>query len=237
MTHDDWSNLKAFIAILKPFHSASMIEQGDSYVTISASIPIILTLNQKMNAYVRNPDNIGYGIGFAKKILASLEDRFGRNLSFLEKKPYCLATFADPRFFRVYYSNDSRIEAAREKVIGWVKEETENSTQSESSPTSQPSDNANEPDEFWGWFDSQQKSATLDTFQSIDSEISSWGKSSALSRNTDPIHAMNGLKRDFPSINHIFGKYCVILATQNADELLFSIEARNTGPLCRSIKI
>ena len=65
----------------------------------------------------------------------------------------------------------------------------------------------------------------------------SWGKISDLSHSTDPIHAMNGLKRDFPFINHIFRKYCVIPATQNADERLFSMVARNTGPLCRSIKI
>ena len=32
-------------------------------------------------------------------------------------------------------------------------------------------------------------------------------------------------------------KDCVIPATQNADERLFSMVARNTGPLCRSIKI
>ena len=54
---------------------------------------------------------------------------------------------------------------------------------------------------------------------------------------TDPIHAMNELKHDFPSINRIFRKYCVIPATQNADEQLFSMVARNTGPLCRSVKI
>ena len=48
---------------------------------------------------------------------------------------------------------------------------------------------------------------------------------------------MNELKRDFPSINRMFRKYCVIPATQNADERLFSMVARNTGPLCRSIKI
>ena len=48
---------------------------------------------------------------------------------------------------------------------------------------------------------------------------------------------MNELKRDFPSINRIFRKYCVIPATQNADERLFSMVARNTGSLCRGIKI
>ena len=65
----------------------------------------------------------------------------------------------------------------------------------------------------------------------------SWGKISDLSHSTDPIHAMNGLKRDFPFINHIFRKYCVIPATQNVDERLFYMVARITGPPFRSYKI
>ena len=48
--------------------------------------------------------------------------------------------------------------------------------------------------------------------------------------------AMAGLKMDFPLINKVFQKFAVLPATQNADERLFSMVGRMTGPQCRRIK-
>ena len=47
---------------------------------------------------------------------------------------------------------------------------------------------------------------------------------------------MAGLKMDFPLINKVFQKFAVLPATQNADERLFSMVGRMTGPQCRRIK-
>ena len=48
---------------------------------------------------------------------------------------------------------------------------------------------------------------------------------------------MNGLKRDCPKMNKIFQKFSIIPVTQNADERLFSLVGRNTGPLSNRIKV
>ena len=53
----------------------------------------------------------------------------------------------------------------------------------------------------------------------------------------NPIHAMEGLKRDYPRIYKLFRKYSIFPATQNKSERLFSMVGRNTGPQNRRIKV
>ena len=53
---------------------------------------------------------------------------------------------------------------------------------------------------------------------------------SSLSRTTNPLHAMDALKSDYPQI-------CVFPSTQNRDERIFSLVAQNTRPQCWRIKV
>ena len=48
---------------------------------------------------------------------------------------------------------------------------------------------------------------------------------------------MQSLKRDYPHICKLFRKYSIFPASQNKDERLFSFVGRNTGALCRNIKV
>ena len=68
---------------------------------------------------------------------------------------------------------------------------------------------------------------------SIDAEILRWSGLSSLSRTTNPLHAMDALKSDYPRIFRLFRKYCIFPSTQNRDERIFSLVARNTRPQCR----
>ena len=99
----DWKNLRGYIDILKPFHAATKIEEGEQYVTLSSVIPVISILHKKTSAYVRNENHSGFGIGFAKNVLASLEERLRMYPNFM--KLHSLATFTDPRFSWFYFSN------------------------------------------------------------------------------------------------------------------------------------
>ena len=103
LTAADWKNARGYVDILKPFHTATKLEEGENYVTLSSVIPVISILHEKTSAYLKNRHNNGFGIMFARNMLASLEDRFGRYPDFLLMKPHCLATFTDPRFARMYF--------------------------------------------------------------------------------------------------------------------------------------
>ena len=72
---------------------------------------------------------------------------------------------------------------------------------------------------------------------SIESEIQLWSGITRIDRNSDPIHAWEVLRKDFPRIYQLFRKYSIYPATQNKDERLFTMVGRNTVPQCRSIKV
>ena len=97
-------------------------------------------------------------------------------------------------------------------------------------------------------FGTQQHCSTLTKFDeeaqrqssqgtSLDAEIAMWSGVSRFHRKTNPIHAMEGLKLDHPRVYKLFRKYSIFPATQNKDERLFSLVARNTGPMCQRIKV
>ena len=110
LTSIDWKNAKGFSEVLQPFLVASKIEEGEKYLTLSSVIPVLHVLSQKTTSYFKNKDNNGYGIVFAKNILASLEDRFGKFPDFMLLKPHCYATFSDPRFKHVFFSRKPNME-------------------------------------------------------------------------------------------------------------------------------
>ena len=202
LTAADWKNARGYVDILKPFHTATKLEEGENYVTLSSVIPVISILHEKTSAYLKNRHNNGFGIMFARNMLASLEDRFGRYPDFLLMKPHCLATFTDPRFARMYFSKKHGMEPVLESVIELAKEEIEvlqPKADINLIAVPQPIPAEIEKESFWGTFDKQ-----LDTPQndlcSLDSEISMWGGFSALSRTANPMHVMTALKKDYPRL-------------------------------------
>ena len=72
---------------------------------------------------------------------------------------------------------------------------------------------------------------------SWESEIQLWSSLSAPSRSANPVHVMDGLKREYPRIYMLFRKFSIYPATQNKDERLFSMVGRTTGPLSRRIRV
>ena len=171
-------------------------------------------------------------------MVASVEDRFGKYPDFLLMRPHCLATFSDPRFSWIYFSKKPEIEDIQETVTEWAKEEivlncddAQNHTSAESS--SQP----NDVDSFWGKFDTERAQTQTEQSSSFDSEIHQWSGLSAPSRSANPVHVMDGLKRDYPRIFMLFRKFSIYPATQNKDERLFSMIGRTTGALSRNIRV
>ena len=109
LTAADWKKVHGFIAALQPFQAAAKIAEGERYSTSASIIPMLSVVRNKTNAFIRDPANQGYGITFAKKLLASLEDRFGNFPSFYLRQPYSLATFSDPRFSWLFFKNSPQL--------------------------------------------------------------------------------------------------------------------------------
>ena len=66
-----------------------------------------------------------------------------------------------------------------------------------------------EPDSFLGEFDRRQEQPSPHLTNPIEKELSQWKDISAPSRASNPIHAMAGLKQDFPNINLVFRKFAI----------------------------
>ena len=74
-TAADWKKLHGFSDVLKPFQTATRIAEGEKYLTLSSVIPMLSILREKTIAYTKNPLNRGFGVTFARNLLASLDDR------------------------------------------------------------------------------------------------------------------------------------------------------------------
>ena len=239
LTTIDWRNAHGYIEILQPFHKATKIEESETDLTLPSVIPVISILYDKTKAYIANRAHAGFGIGFARAMLASIDDRFGKFPRFLLMKPHCLATFSDPRFSGLYFVKKPYMDEIRETVIEWAKDEIEvlQTKEQARETVSSPAPTVSKPDTFWGDFDELLEKSQTEINYSVDTEINCWSGISAPSRSSDPAHVMEGMKRDFPRMYLLFRKFSVFPSTQNKDERLFSMVGRNTGPLCRSIKV
>ena len=113
----DWKNTKGYVEILRPFNRSTKIEEGVKYVTLSTVIPVISILYELTSSYSRDRNHNRFGIGFAKNILSSLEDKFGKYPHFMLKKTLCIATFSDPRFAWVYFTKKREMESVRSDII------------------------------------------------------------------------------------------------------------------------
>ena len=171
-----------------------------------------------------------------EKKFPGLDERFLHYPDFLLVKPYCFATFSDPRYSWIYFHKDTPDSChIKTQIVEIIKTEIE--MMEEKSPAQNiASSTDNNEDSFWSDFDHQARSQSSQGM-SIDAEIAMWSGVSRPHRQTNPIHAMEGLKQDHPRIYKLFCKYSIYPATQNKDERLFSMVARNTGPLSRSIKV
>ena len=157
-----------------------------------------------------------FGIGFAKNILASLSDRFGRYPQFMLMRPHVLATITDPRYSWIYFDQREELANVRDDALDFLREEMRLiATEMDERPVQSTPNNANsnnESDSFWGDFDRRKTGPSQPLSDPIEKEIASWKGISPLPRTSNPLHAMAGLKMDFPLINKVFQKFAVLPA-------------------------
>ena len=228
LTPTDWKNGRGVFEVLEPFHTATKLEEGSSYLTLASVIPVLLILGQSTKSYFNDRNHIGYGITFARNILSSLENRFGVYPDYLELQPHCFATFTDPRFKNIYFSRKPEVETAKDQVLEWMKEEMRKVDVEALDRSNASESNGSKDNSFWSILDRSIGKDPQQERSSIESELHRCSGLSPLSRSTNPLHAIEALKNDYPRIYVIFRKYCVFPSTQNRDERIFSLVSLNT---------
>jgi len=95
LTTSEWKMAEGFEAILKPLDESTRDSCGEKYPTRSMIIPLIFGMTENLQKFIADPSNRGFGVTFARKLLACIRGRFP---SYQTAIPDCLATFLDPRF-------------------------------------------------------------------------------------------------------------------------------------------
>ena len=181
---------------------------------------MISVVIDRLKTFIRDPANRGFGVTFAKNLLAAIEDRFGSFPDYYLRPPYSLATFSDPRFSWLFFKNGPQMAHVNTEIIKQATKELEKMEIEEGNSSAQSeSHNSGGSDSFWGDFDAAAATESTRT-TSIESEIQLWSGISRIPRKANPIHAMDVLKKDFPRIHKLFRKYSIYPATQNKDERL-----------------
>ena len=169
-------------------------------------------------------------------MLGALDDRFGRHPNYLLNKPYYFATFSDPRYSCIYFKESFGSDNVKEEIIHLVKTELESMEDHVIDCEIPSNSKASQESSFWAEFEEKAQNQSSKSV-SVEAEIQMWSGVSRPHKQTSPIHAMEGLKQDFSRIYKLFCKYSIYPATQNKDEKLFSMVARNTGSQCQRIKV
>ena len=126
-------------------------------------------------------------------------DKFGQYPTFMLMRPHCFATFTDPRFSSVYFAQRRELESVRENVMDSIREVMEIRNGIASTLPLCLFKQAIQSQ-------SQIRSGTCLMSKSIDAigkELTNWSGISAPSRDSNPVHTMAWLKRDFPLVNSL----------------------------------
>ena len=76
LTTNEWKLAEGYVKILTPFEQASRELCSESYPTLSMKIPALHGLHQKLQGFISDIANRGFGISLARTLVANLERRF-----------------------------------------------------------------------------------------------------------------------------------------------------------------
>lgn len=95
LTTSDWKMAEGFVSVCRPLAEATCDSSGETYPTRSMVIPILYGIFDKLHNFISTPGSKGFGVTFARKLVAALENRFP---TFKTAIPDCVCTYLDPRF-------------------------------------------------------------------------------------------------------------------------------------------
>ena len=96
---NDWSNINEFMIFLKPFEQATKILSGETYPTLSITVPIYQSLLDHLHKYLLKSDLTKTLETAAKKALCKMEKYY----IYFDSEMYYIAIVLDPRLKMEYY--------------------------------------------------------------------------------------------------------------------------------------
>jgi len=94
-TGNEWRLITGYVEILKPVLEATEELIQENIPTFSMVIPIVYTIEAKLNNYILRNINTNVGLGFARSLKKSMKTRFQMCKN---DETYIVATVMDPRF-------------------------------------------------------------------------------------------------------------------------------------------
>lgn len=134
----DWNIIESYVTLLKPVFEATKELSREDTPTLSMVLPIIYTIDAKLNLFLKNTIT-NYGVCFANNLIKSMSTRFD---VYKHNQIYKIAMMIDPRF-KGLMLNENEILLAKSYLKAEVEKYKENDE-----TISQPSTSQSLPEEL-----------------------------------------------------------------------------------------
>lgn len=218
---EEWQFLKEIVQILRPMENLTTFISGQNYLTASSAI--ILT-DGILNIYenLKNQNFLPLGLDLIKSILEGIRTRLG---DLENSNSLTLATFLDPRYKTIGFSNPQTAEKVKQNVISRVTSLIkEKSRDFEDEHANRPEEDSGSGMSLWEQFEKRKKithpvgsahsKAILEVQRYIDEPV--------ISRTENPLNWWKKNSYNFPNLAIMVRRDMVTVATSVPCESLFS---------------
>ena len=120
LDRNQWKLLEVAVNILKPFRETTKVLECEKTPTMNRVIERVYFLHTHLSAFIENPQNCRYGVGFARELENNLEKRFPDfGMGRLERR---LANYLDPRYKGIHLRAKSKFDETKKEIEDIWKE-------------------------------------------------------------------------------------------------------------------
>lgn len=219
ITSVEWTLTRELYLLLKPFDDVTKSINNESYCTASLVIPLVNGLNNVCLNLTKKPFS-----NFAKTVLANLQFGLKKQFADIEgKETLLLATFLDPKFKTMAFSNKAVSENAQSFITTavidtFLLEDSEIKTEFENGLGSDEDELS-----IWKSFDSVAKPRKTPALRAAV-EVQRYLEDDLIPRSEDSLLWWQRHKHVYPHLALVAGEFLCALASTVPCERLFSKE-------------
>ena len=237
-TWQDIDVLQSIDQALSPLSSLTDILSGEEYVTVSAVMPMMQLIDNKLLKETDDDTQITKDI--KQRIKQDLRKRYtntelGEVMDILKA-----ASFLDPRF-KCKYLQDTEVRAIKERLVDEVasvrlRQEGESPQTPSTSQGPPPAKKRNLGTMFKEEEEGQDQMPILSPEQQINAELDAYVSAPKLDPEEDPLAWWKIQTPSYPILCKLVKKYLCVCATSAASERLFSTSGKIVTPLRACLK-
>ena len=114
LTAGDWKLIEGAVELLKPVRDTVKALEGEKEPTMHRVIERMYTLHSQIDAFIANPNNNRYGIGFARELKKQIEVRFPETGT--KNKLRCFANFLAPQYKGIHLEAIGKLDMTKEDI-------------------------------------------------------------------------------------------------------------------------